>query len=215
MLVIYKLDRHRSSAVYQRWAARFLTLGVAAVLIVGVTAYAAGGVITYLARSLVVGPAKAIPMAAVPQMPNRMAKADRAALLLNSPSYTNFSPSFVALAFSPAAAAPDPSNAPGNLNGLLNDAQIVGIEKRLRLTPQQAKHWPAVAAALRSLGRRYFQSGRRHQYAAPKIDVNSPEVQRLIETAMPLIQELSDDQKREVRQLVRLIGLETIASQII
>jgi hypothetical protein len=201
--------------VYQRWATRFLALGVAAMLVVGVTAYAAGDVITYLARSLVVGPAKAITMAAVPQMPNRTAKADRAGLLLNSPSYTNFSPSFVALALSPAAAAPNPSIMPANLNGLLNDAQIVGIENRLRLTPQQAKHWPAVAAALRSLASRYFQSGRRRQYAAPKIDVNSPEVQRLIETAMPLIQQLSDDQKREVRQLVRLIGLETVASQII
>jgi hypothetical protein len=215
MLVIYKFERHRSSVVCQRWAARFLALGVAAVLVVGVTAYAAGGVSTYLAQSLVFVPTKAITMADVPQMPNRTAKADRAALLLDSPSYTNFSPSFVALALSPAAAAPNPSNVPGNLNGLLNDAQIVGIENRLQLTPQQAKHWPAVAAALRSLGRRYFQSRRPHQYAAPKIDVNSPEVQRLIETAMPLIQQLSDDQKREVRQLVRLIGLETVASQII
>ncbi|MEA3027879.1 MAG: hypothetical protein QOF91_3164, partial [Alphaproteobacteria bacterium] len=168
--------------MHQRWAARFLALGIAAVLIVSVT----GGITAYVAQSLVVGPAKATTMAAVPQMPNRTAKADRAALLLDSPSYTNFSPSFVALAFSPAAAATaNPCNAPGNLNGLLNDAQIVGIEKRLRLTPQQARHWPAVAAALCSLGRRYFQSGRRHQYAA-KIDVNSPEVQRLIETAMPL-----------------------------
>ena len=45
--------------------------------------------------------------------------------------------------------------------------------------------------------------------------MNSPEVQRLIEAAMPLIQQLSDDQKREVRQLVRIIGLETVALQII
>jgi len=44
--------------------------------------------------------------------------------------------------------------------------------------------------------------------------VKSPEVQRLIETAMPLIQQLSNDQKREVRQLVRIIGLETVAAQI-
>jgi hypothetical protein len=43
---------------------------------------------------------------------------------------------------------------------------------------------------------------------------NSPEVQRLIETATPLILQLREDQKREVRQLVRIIGLQTIASQI-
>jgi hypothetical protein len=82
------------------------------------------------------------------------------------------------------------------------------------LTPPQAKHWPAVAAALRDLGRRYFHSRRQHPNAARKIEVNSPEVQRLIETAMPLIQQLSNDQKREVRQLVRIIGLETVAAQI-
>ena len=215
MLVIYKFERHRSSVVWQRWAARFLGLGVAAVLVVVGAAYAAGGVSAYLAQSFVGVPAEAITMAAIPQMPNRTAKADRAALLLDSPSYTNFSPSVAALALSPAAATPNPSSVRGNSNGLLNDAQIVGIENRLRLTPQQAKHWPAVAAALRSLGRRYFQSRSPHQYAARTIDVNSPEVQRLIETAMPLIQELSDDQKREVKELVRIIGLETVASQII
>jgi hypothetical protein len=189
-----------------------LALGVAAVSVVGVTVYAATGVATYLAQSLVVVPAEAIIMAAVPQLPNRTAKADRAALLLDCPSYTNFSPSVVALALSLAAL--NRADVPGYSNGLLNDAQIAGIESRLRLTPPQAKHWPAVAAALRNLGRRYFQSRRQHQNAARKIEVNSPEVQRLIETAMPLIQQLSNDQKREVRQLVRIIGLETVASQI-
>jgi hypothetical protein len=103
---------------------------------------------------------------------------------------------------------------PGSSNGLLNEAQIAGIESRLRLTPPQAKHWPAVAAALRDLGRRYFQSRRQHQKVALRIDVKSPEVQRLIQTAMPLIQQLSNEQKREVRQLVRIIGLETVAAQI-
>jgi hypothetical protein len=71
-----------------------------------------------------------------------------------------------------------------------------------------------VAAALRSLGRKYFHSRRPHQNAARKIDVNSPEVQRVVEAALPLIQQLSDVQKHEVRQLVRIIGLETVASQI-
>jgi hypothetical protein len=202
--------------LFQRSAARLLTFGVAAVSGVGVSVYAAASVATHLAQSLVVGPPAEtlIRATVVPQLPNRTAKADRAALLLNSPSYTDFSPAIVALAFSPAAAAPDRSAIPAYTNGLLNDAQIAGIESRLRLTPPQAKHWPAVAAALRDLGRRYFQPRRQHQNAARKIDVKSPEVQRLIETAMPLIQQLSNDQKREVRQLVRIIGLEIVAAQI-
>ncbi len=96
-------------------------------------------------------------------------------------------------------------------SGFLNDVQIAGIESRLRLTPRQAEYWPAVAVALRDVGRKYFQPRQRRPR---KIDVNSAEVQRLIETATPLILLLGEDQKREVRQLVRLIGLETVASRI-
>ena len=46
------------------------------------------------------------------------------------------------------------------------------------------------------------------------IDVNSPEVQKLIWAAMPLLMRLRDDQKSEVRKLARVIGLEQVASQI-
>ena len=116
----------RSSIVGQRWAVRIVALGVAAVLVVGVTVYAAGSVTTYIAQPFVVRPAKAtaVTMAAEPQTPNRTAKADRAALLLDSPSYTNFSPSDIALTLSSLAASPNPPDVPG---GLLSDAQIAGM----------------------------------------------------------------------------------------
>jgi hypothetical protein len=39
-------------------------------------------------------------------------------------------------------------------------------------------------------------------------------VQRLIHAAMPLLQQLREDQKREVRTLVRVLGLTTVASYI-
>ena len=189
-----------------------LAWGVAAVSVVGFTGYAATGVATYVAESLLVVRPEAILMAAapMPQVANRTAKTDRAALLVDFPSSANFDAPVLAPTLSPAAL--NPLDVAANSNGLLNDAQIAGIEGRLRLTPPQAKHWPAVAAALRDVGRRYFLRGR-HQKTARKIDVNSPEVRRLIETSIPLIQQLSNDQKREVRQLVRIIGLETVASQ--
>jgi hypothetical protein len=189
-----------------------LGCGVAAVSVVGFTVYAATGIATYIAQSLVVRP-EAILMATgpMPQQANRTAKTDRAALLLDFPSSANIDAPILAPALSPVAV--NPLDGAANSNGLLNDAQIAGIERRLRLTPPQAKHWPPVAIALRDVGRRYFLRGR-HQKAARKIDVNSPEVQRLIQAAMPLIQQLSNDQKREVRQLVRIIGLETVASHI-
>ena len=102
----------------------------------------------------------------------------------------------------------------GNSNGLLYDAQIAGIENRLRLTRQQSEHWPAVAAALRKLAAQHFQHRSTRQSTAPKIHVDSPEVQQLMEAAVPLLQQLREDQKREIRQLVRMIGLATIASLI-
>jgi len=40
------------------------------------------------------------------------------------------------------------------------------------------------------------------------------EVQQLKSAAMPLLFQLREDQKREVRTLARLIGLEQVASQI-
>ena len=190
------------------WPGRILALSVTAASAAIMAVYAAAGFTAYVAQPRVVGRAQLFLIPNEPQASNQTAKSDREALLLGSPSYTNFNPAFLALAFSVATA-----DRQSDVK-FLNDGQIAGIEKRLRLTQQQAEHWPAVAAALRDIGRRYFQRRGQHQNAALKVDVNSPEVQRLIETATPLILQLREDQKREVRQLVRIIGLQTIASQI-
>ena len=59
---------------------------------------------------------------------------------------------------------------------------------------------------------------RRAQAALPRtvanIDINSPEVQRLTWAAMPLLMQLREDQKHEVRKFARTIGLDQVASQI-
>jgi hypothetical protein len=104
---------------------------------------------------------------------------------------------------------------PPQQHGLLDDAQIAGIRSRLRLTSDQAEYWPAVEAALRDIARTQLRghiTPTRNGKAT--IDVNSPEVQKLIWAAMPLIMRLREDQKREVRKLARVIGLHTVASQI-
>ena len=187
-------------------------IGIAAASVaVIITAYAAAGVSTYVAQPPVAERTQISVPPAQTQMPNRPAKSDRVALLLNGPSYTNFDPSYLRLAIS----APTLNRHSGPSDtGILNDAQIAGIESRLRLTQHQASYWPAVAAALRDVGRRYFHRRYQRQNMGQRIDVNSPEVKRLIEAAAPLIQTLSEVQKREVRQLVRIIGLETVASHI-
>ncbi len=99
---------------------------------------------------------------------------------------------------------------PPKPSSMLDDASIASIKTRLRLTADQEGYWPAVEAALRDIARN--QLARRKD--ASQIDVNSPEVQRLTWAAMPLLMRMREDQKREVRTLARVIGLEAVASQI-
>jgi hypothetical protein len=114
----------------------------------------------------------------------------------------------------PPAAKPKPPP-PGPM-GLLDDGQIAGIKTRLRLTSEQAGYWPAVETALRAVAKMQLNDMRLNRNPSGKvnIDVNSPEVQQLVWAAMPLLQRLREDQKREVRRLVRVIGLDQLASQI-
>jgi len=99
---------------------------------------------------------------------------------------------------------------------LLDDTQIAGIKARLRLTSDQAEYWPAVETALRDVVRIHLRTDHMSHSRGGKanIDANSPEVQRLVWAAMPLLMRLREDQKREVRKLARVIGLESVASQI-
>ena len=98
---------------------------------------------------------------------------------------------------------------------LLSDAQIAGIKERLKLSPSQESYWPAVENALRAVARK-IHTARQADPAgtiAP-IDPEAEEVQQLKSAALPLLFQLREDQKREVRTLARLIGLEKVASQI-
>jgi hypothetical protein len=111
---------------------------------------------------------------------------------------------------------PPPPPAPAGAGGVLDDGQIAGLKGRLRLSSDQAEYWPAVEAALRDVVRTHLRgtSNRIARGGRMNIDVNSPEVQKLIYAAMPLLMRLREDQKTEVRKLARVIGLERVASQI-
>lgn len=97
---------------------------------------------------------------------------------------------------------------------LLSDAQIAGIKERLKLSPSQEYYWPAVENALRAVARRLHATRQADPATAAAIDPDSEEVQQLKSAAMPLLFQLREDQKREVRQLARLIGLEKVAEMI-
>ncbi|MEO6842119.1 MAG: hypothetical protein ABI192_15305 [Bradyrhizobium sp.] len=105
--------------------------------------------------------------------------------------------------------------APQKSYALLSDAQIAGIKERLNLSPDQQSYWPGVESALRAVARKIHATRQAdpHATGAP-IDPDSAEVQQLKSAAMPLLFQLREDQKREVRSLARLIGLEKVAAQI-
>ena len=98
---------------------------------------------------------------------------------------------------------------------ILSDEQIAGVKERMKLTPYQAQQWPAIEAALRKIAAKLNRNARGSaEVTAASIDPDSQEVQDLKTAAMPLLFTLSEDQKREVRSLARVIGLDAVASAI-
>ncbi|EJN08560.1 hypothetical protein PMI42_07169 [Bradyrhizobium sp. YR681] len=98
---------------------------------------------------------------------------------------------------------------------LLSDVQIAGIRDRLKLSSSQEYYWPEVETALRNVVRK-ISANKLSNPNAPgvPIDPNCDEVQQLKSAAMPLLFQLREDQKEEVRKLARIIGLEKVAQQI-
>jgi hypothetical protein len=125
----------------------------------------------------------------------------------------------------PAAMAPAPlappkpkvanKPPPQKSYALLSDMQIASIKQRLRLSSDQESYWPAVERALRAVARKIHATRKADPNAtgAP-IDPEAVEVQQLKSAAMPLLFQLREDQKEEVRTLARMIGLEKVAAQI-
>jgi hypothetical protein len=113
---------------------------------------------------------------------------------------------------SPGAASQGPASPS---NAVLNNAQIASIRERLKLTSYQSQLWPAVESALRDIAWQGHPDAARKVASNARggsIDPNSVPVQRLKSAAFPLIMSLSEDQKQEVRTMVRLMGLENLAS---
>jgi hypothetical protein len=98
---------------------------------------------------------------------------------------------------------------------LLSDIQIAGIKERLRLSSAQESYWPPVENALRAVARKIHATRQANPNASGMpIDPEAEEVQQLKSAAMPLLFQLREDQKSEVRSLARIIGLEKVASMI-
>jgi len=113
----------------------------------------------------------------------------------------------------PAASAHPP--AASRAGYILDDAQIAGIRKRLHLTPDQERMWPAVEAALRNMAYKRMQqaAARGATRNAQAAAVDPEAVEGLKSAAVPLIMSFSSEQKDEVRSLAHVMGLDQLASQ--
>jgi hypothetical protein len=206
----------------------FLVVGVAAMSILGRDSVPAAGV---QVASLV----NQSPVSNRESKKDRLAVVSMALASFEPPQATNWSePLRQAFAASspadfdpPKAAVPAPlllppekskqaaKPAPQKSYALLSDVQIAGIKERLKLSADQESYWPAVEDALRAIARKIHATRQTDPKATGMpIDPDGAEVQQLKSAAMPLLFQLREDQKREVRSLARLIGLEKVASMI-
>ena len=93
-------------------------------------------------------------------------------------------------------------------NHVLNDSQIASIKKRLNLTPEQERYWPAVEAELRKM--EYNKKSTQGASRMASIDMSKVNVEGLKSAGYPLVMSFSDDQRRELKSLAHLLGLESV-----
>jgi hypothetical protein len=105
----------------------------------------------------------------------------------------------------PAVVAPKPVH---RSNAVLNDSQIASIKKRLALTPDQERYWPAVEAELRKM--EYSKKSPQGGSRMASIDTSKMNVEGLKSAGFPLVMSFSDDQRRELKSLAHLLGLENV-----
>jgi len=96
-------------------------------------------------------------------------------------------------------------------SAVLNESQIASIKRRLNLTPDQERYWPAVAAQLRKM--EYKKDPKSPQGTRTAgIDMSKVDVQGLKSAGFPLVMSFNDDQRRELKSLAHLLGLEGVMS---
>jgi hypothetical protein len=174
-------------------------------------ASADGGITLFSPRSLSpIAEAHAAVAPTAPEAPVKAKPSAQAATPAAKPAAeaSAAAPAKIALASAsskPAVVAPKPVH---RSNAVLNDSQIAGIKKRLALTPDQERYWPAVEAELRKMeySKKSPQSGSR----MASIDTSKMDVEGLKSAGFPLVMSFSDDQRRELKSLAHLLGLESV-----
>jgi hypothetical protein len=148
-----------------------------------------------------------------------LASADPGMLFSPQPTYAAnnaAAPNMIEAKAPPAAAAAPPKVAVASLapkppkpkrsNAVLNESQLASIKRRLNLTPEQERYWPAIEAELRKMEYTKSQGGTR----TASIDMSKVNVDGLKSAGFPLVMSFNDDQRRELKSLTHLLGLESV-----
>jgi hypothetical protein len=154
--------------------------------------------------------------AAVPPLEDRLRQADALQSRFADPQMDGLGPSVAPVENPPLPVSrPKAADLPPVQTSytLLSDIQIAAIKERLRMSEAQAKYWPPVEAALRALARKMHET-RTAGSARGTIALTEGDAEQLQTAAAPLLRQLREDQKREVRALARIIGLDVVASRI-
>lgn len=115
--------------------------------------------------------------------------------------------------------------APVSADGLVvSEGQIAQAKAALRLTPTQERHWPRVAAALRSLNRQgaavasHADSDdeglvKKVRARASSVVSQAAGARRVMAAAAPLIRTLDPEQKQAAASMASAIGFGHLASR--
>jgi hypothetical protein len=85
---------------------------------------------------------------------------------------------------------------------MVTDERIVEFKATLKLSGDQERYWAPVEATLRDIAQR-------RNAAAATLDDKS--LKRLLASAMPLLQRLNPEQKRDLMALARSLGIFSLA----
>jgi hypothetical protein len=113
---------------------------------------------------------------------------------------------------------------PVSADGLVSEGQIAQAKAALRLTPAQERHWPRVAAALRSLNRQALRAEsnadseddgivKKVRARASSVVSQAAGARRVMAAAAPLIRTLDSEQKQIAASMASSMGFGHLASR--
>jgi hypothetical protein len=158
----------------------------------------------YPSAATQVGALESLPAGASAEVPVKPTLAAATAAAVPAPA------KMASVSSKPVAAAP--ARPAQRSTAVLNESQLAGIKRRLNLTPEQERYWPAVAAELRKMEYKKDKAAQGSRVAS--IDMSKMDVDGLKSAGFPLVMSFNDDQRRELKSLTHMLGLEKVMSGI-